>query len=510
MRFGFTALVLILTVMPVVAQQTVRPDAGLAPLRMNPSSMNARPLSVDNSKLPYFPEIVSQYGGSCAQASAIHYLFTYEMNRTMERAVEGNPDNTFSYRYIWHFLNDGGDNGGFSSDGIEITRKAGCMTVADYGSELDNYYRWPSGYTKYYNAMHYRTRNMYMVDLSTRQGIETLLDYMVDKGDGHPGGGLAGFSLTGDWSVTDYNGPSETGLRDIIVLRGSGGAHAMTFVGYDLSVEYDINRDGVIQDNEKGAFILVNSWDTWWGTDGFAYIPFSYYLMGKDEGGLDANCRSALCIETEYHEPSFTMGVKLNYTSRNDLILRFGVADGAQATEPAPGTVMDYPIVRAQGGDLFMQGTYFDSAKNIEMGFDLSEAIAAADTMKAPCWFLTVIKVISGKSGEGYVSELTLHDYRSGKDSTMTRQFNQENGKISMTKNFKVPTRSWFKNKYGEWYEPVTTSSNPLAESADVMKGYSWNNIYGIRKSDGGYAKMRIRNYDSKTRKITLEIANYE
>ncbi|MCQ2065072.1 MAG: hypothetical protein MJY66_04335 [Bacteroidaceae bacterium] len=510
MRFGIPLIALFLTTVPASAQLAIRPDVHLSPLRLNSPVPEERPVSVDNSRLPYFPDIISQHGGSCAQASAIHYLFTYEMNRVLERAVEGKDANTFSYRYIWHFLNDGGNNGGFSSDGIEITRTAGCMTVSDYGSELDNYYRWPSGYAKYYNAMHYRTRRMYTVDLSTRQGIETLMDYMADKHDGHPGGGLAGFSLTGDWSIDDYDGPSETGLKDIIVLRGSGGAHAMTFVGYDQSVEYDCNRDGVIQDNEKGAFILVNSWGTWWGTDGFAYMPFSYYLNAADEGGLSQNDRSALCIETEYREPGIAMGVKLNYTSRNDLILRFGVADGAQATEPAPGTVLDCPIVRAQGGDLMMQGTYFDSAKNIEMGFDLSAAKAAADTMKAPCWFLTVIKIISGKPGEGYVSEVSLHDYSSGKDSTITRQFDEVSGKISMTKNFKVPTRPWFKNAYGEWYEPVRTSANPLAESADNMKAYSWRNIYGIRRSDGGYAKVKVRNYDSGSRRITLDIANYE
>ena len=43
------------------------------------------PASVDNSKLKYFPPLINQIGGSCAQASYIGYMFTYEMNRLLDR-----------------------------------------------------------------------------------------------------------------------------------------------------------------------------------------------------------------------------------------------------------------------------------------------------------------------------------------------------------------------------------------------------------------------------------------
>ena len=38
------------------------------------------PTSLDNTKTKYFPPILSQRGGSCAQASAIGYMLTYELN----------------------------------------------------------------------------------------------------------------------------------------------------------------------------------------------------------------------------------------------------------------------------------------------------------------------------------------------------------------------------------------------------------------------------------------------
>ena len=78
----------------VPAQYAIRPGLELpeismnelrAPLRGEPTEL---PSHLDNSLSDYFPSIVSQYGGSCAQAAGIHYLFTFEMNRTLDRKVE--------------------------------------------------------------------------------------------------------------------------------------------------------------------------------------------------------------------------------------------------------------------------------------------------------------------------------------------------------------------------------------------------------------------------------------
>ena len=62
------------------------------------------PSSVDNSLLKYFPTVIDQIGGSCAQASYIGYMFTYEMNRLLDR--DGStPDHQFSYLYTFTLQN---------------------------------------------------------------------------------------------------------------------------------------------------------------------------------------------------------------------------------------------------------------------------------------------------------------------------------------------------------------------------------------------------------------------
>ena len=46
------------------------------------------PEGVDNSTLKYFPPVFSQLGNSCSQASGVRYVYTYELNRLLDRAAD--------------------------------------------------------------------------------------------------------------------------------------------------------------------------------------------------------------------------------------------------------------------------------------------------------------------------------------------------------------------------------------------------------------------------------------
>ena len=483
-----------------------------APLR---DGIDTIPTFLDNSLSPYFPEIINQHGGSCAQAAAIHYVFTYEMNRVLEREVASNPKgNTFSYRWTWNFLNDGADNGSISTDGLRIAKDAGCITVADYGDEDESIFRWVTGYSKYYKAMHYRVSNMYYVDLKTREGIDKLIQYMIDKGDGHPGGGIAVFSLSNDWDVGPYYGPSAVGIEDIIVKKGSHGGHAMTLVGYDLTVEYDCDKDGKIDDDEKGAFIFVNNWGKWWGSGGKAYMPFSGFTRPYNNGGFYVYNADVICIDTEYQEPSLTMQVNLTYSSRNDLSIRYGVAEGAQSEYPpyyVGSVILSYPIFIGQGGDFNMQGTSFESGKTIEFGADISELKANADKMKSPCFFLMISNVKNEKQGSGKVNSVIVHDYSTGEDIKITKAFSASNSVIKSGSNYyKIPSNSLFMNKKKQWYEPVKTSGNAQAQSANYYNEIDWKKPFAVKKANGGYAKVKAKSYDANSHKLILDISHYE
>lgn len=518
-KYILITLLCLIPVSGLQAQLAIRPGLELPEFRFTSQRAQLRdgqetqlPDFVDNSLSDYFPDIVSQYGGSCAQAAGIHYLFTFEMNRTLDRKVKSNTKaNTFSYRWMWHILNGGKDEGGHSSDGIEVTMTAGCMTVADFGDEGTTYFKWPSGYEKYYNALHYRTKTMSQIDLTSMEGIQTMMAYLNDKQDGLKGGGIAGFSLSNDhWGKTNYNGPSNTGYTTLMdMVGGTGGAHALTLVGYDLAVEYDCNRNGIIDQDEKGAFILVNSWGSYWGSEGRAYIPFKFFLeAGKDDDSMYKYNARALCIETEYVEPTLTMKMTLNYTSRNDIVTRFGVGDGKQSTGPVSGGVVDTPILKCNGGDHNMQGVPLYSGDKIEMGFDLSPIRDKAKDMTAPCWLIIMGKTVVGKSGSGSILNATVYDYVDGTEYSTT--FNEDGSKINLGYQvFKVPTKDAVKRN-NVWYEPVRTSASYVFQPKDITAIINWRGYYGIRQANGNYAKMLIRHYDPQNRKLTIEIKHYE
>lgn len=515
-KFLIPVFVLSLQTVNARSQSVFRNDASYpayAPSRVHPS--DGRPVFCDNSELDYFPEIISQYGGSCAQASAIHYLFTYEMNRFLDRPAKGHPENVFSYRWIWHLLNGGVDQGSVASDGIEIVRKAGCISVMDYGNEEDDYnFTWPSGYERYYRSMPYRAKSINEIELGTMDGIETLMDYFIDKHDGHKGGGVVSFSMGGGsegenlWGFGQYDGPSSCGINTSINVAGSHGPHAMTLVGYDLAFEKDFDGDGMISEQEKGAFILVNSWGTWWQSNGKTYMPFYYLLNAGTPLGVSWWDTRAMAIDVDYKVPEICFEVNLDYSSRNDLVFRFGVADGAQADKPDRRGIISYPFPANQGGDKNMKGNVFATGMNISMGFDVSELDEYSRNMKSPCWFLYVNKSVVGKAGTGHVNYVRVHDYRSGKEVV----YESDGEKVGLTVGInyvKIPTGQLFKSDQGTWYSYTPTSANPVVRAEKFKVDADFSQPMAVRTADMKYAKVRIVR-DKANGMVKLEVVRYE
>lgn len=377
------------------------------------------PKGVDNTLQPYFPPVFTQRSNSCSQASGARYVFTYEVNRMLDNAAtETDKPQLFCYHFTWNLLNEGKDEGSHPELGYDIMKTTGAMTEADMPDESDatSSTTWATGYDKYLRAMRYRVKGYEKFTLKTRDGIDRLRQFLHNHGEEGKTGGIVTFSCySSDWKEADYKGASATGLKDIIVRNGTDGPHALTICGYDDEVAYDLNQNGVIDDDEKGAFIIVNTWGTWWATQGKCYYPYKLFLLPPAEGGLPEMSAQALTVEPEQHTPQVVFRMQLTYTSRNDLYFVLGAADGAEAT--APSVSFTYPAFYNQGGDYPMRGDgTHESFKTIEVGMDFTDLLPRCASFRNPKYFLTVRKTALGKVGDGTVDAFSVIDYRTGKE----------------------------------------------------------------------------------------------
>lgn len=384
----------------------------------NSRGMQELPAGINNSILKYFPSVFNQRGNSCSQASGVRYAFTYEVNRMLDRDANASTDNVFSYHFTWNYLNNGIDEGSHPELGYDMMKIGGAATLADMPDEsiTVSSTTWLTGYDKYLKAMTYRVKSYEKFSLKTEDGIQNLKQFLYNRGVPGSTGGIVTFScLSSDWEKYSYNGPSVTDLKDMIIKNGTDGAHALTIVGYDDTVEYDFNKDGQITNDEKGAFIFVNSWGTWWGTEGLCYYPYKLFLTPASEGGLADLSAMALMVEPEIHEPKVVFKVNLTYTSRNDLFFRLGVAEGENATSPT--VILGYPMMQNQGGDFYMcgEGT-LDTFKTIEVAMNFTDKLKDFESFKNPKFFLIVRKIAMGKVGDGQINSFSVIDYRTGKE----------------------------------------------------------------------------------------------
>lgn len=371
----------------------------------------ALPSFVDNSKLTYFPPLIDQKGGSCAQASGIGYMFTYEINRMLNRNASASEANQFAYLFTWNMVNDGDDNGGFVDEGLVIARNFGVMTEADYGYSSVYQFKWASGYEKYHNAARYRVKRINKFEAATNADIEAIKKYLCDHGNGDKSGGVLTFSTrSSNWTINNnYSGPSLTGYKSILTKLATEGAHALTIAGYDDAVE-STDAEG---NKHYGAFIVVNTWGRWWSDEGRFYLPYFYFTDRENVSELELSSTMQGC-DVYYHEPKVMFKIRVNYSSRNDLRLTYGV----NANPYALAAVSNYNsiIVSNQGGDHPMTGSYGpeDTRNILEFGVDLTDNLPS-DNFNCGRYFLNIVRSQRGKAGAGTVDWFSVFDYRGEK-----------------------------------------------------------------------------------------------
>ena len=441
---------------------------------------NGLPPAVDNSTLKYFPPVLDQLGGSCAQAAGIGYMFTYEVNRLLDRDASASPANRLSYQFAWNLLNGGEDQGGFVDQGLQLARTYGMMTEEDYGKHF--LFKWVSGYEKYLRAMHYRADKIYTYEDS----VPLMKRYLYDKGDGSSTGGILTFSgqATGWTFDSHYDAPSLTGYHSLLTSLATYGSYAMTIVGYDDTVSYT-DAEGRRHD---GAFIVVNSWGNYWQDNGHFYLPYDFFRDPEVKNIQLSDNVEGVSVKT--YEPQIVLKIKLDYSSRDDLRYALATTDDFSRTAPREQHALN--IFSNQGGDLPMTGPTFGSV--LEFALDMTPY--AKDTDQK--YFLNIMRTLGGKQkGSGQLLALSAIDYRSGQPVEYPYRDSLPASLVNGYNYFAIPLHPRF-----------TVSASPLRYTDKT--GSLTDDTYLIRTAKGHHAKVRFSTPDEQNHTITIRYETKE
>jgi hypothetical protein len=361
------------------------------------------PAVVDNSLKPYMRPLVQQVGLECGQASSIGVGFTFEMDRI--RNLPANiPQNQYPTHFAYDFINGGSDAGISFFETWEILKRCGTPNVADYGGmSTGGPSHWISGYNNYYHGMQNRITDVRTIHAGTPEGIALLKGWIYDHLDGSSSGGVANFYSQYTTPTSTFpSGTPEAG-RYVITSWGTSPNHAMTIVGYNDSIRWDYNGDGLytnnidinsdgvvdVKDWEIGGFKMANTYGSinGWGDDGFSYMMYKTLGDNTESGGIWEHSTSVVHVKATY-SPKLTMKVTLKHTSRYKLRVTAGLSADTTATEP--DYVLGFPIYDFQGGDLYMQGGSTEADKTIEFGLDLNPLLTYVNSGERVKYFLQV------------------------------------------------------------------------------------------------------------------------
>lgn len=475
---------------------TVRPDRSLmrygSRARLKGVAVPAesqRPDHVNNAATMYFPPIISQEGGSCGSASRIAYMFTHELN-SFRHTNASLPENMYPTHFVWllTYGNSGKD---------QFIQYVGVPSVKTYGgrgnSALFGYkewdsqdYGWMTGYEKWHEAMFNRMlapRNLPM-GVGTEEGRNMLKNWLWNhNGDtdfacgGIAGIGVASAAAQGGIPRTDANVAAGVVGQSYVRWWGTSVDHALTIVGYDDRIEFDLDGNGKAGEKEKdevGAWIIANSWGGW-ANNGLIYCPYAYGFPAHSvtkEGGKEVRKQSGgwwqpeLYYVRKNYRPLRTIKVKMDYSHRSEMLLTVGVATDPNATRPEKTIDLHHFRWAGDGhnGDMNpapavpMLGRWADGKLHdepMEFGYDLTDLCEGLDHSKPLKFFFNVdartkSKVASRAKGSGHIYNVSIIDYEFDKEGVETPlELNAENGVLDVPGG-KITTVSGV--VYGEQY----------------------------------------------------------
>ena len=264
------------------------------------------PASVDNSQSEFFPAIGNQSGiGSCVSWAVVYYGFTYANCRAKNIPATG--DNVMSPAFVYNKIKTA--NGGtWETNAYSMLTQVG--TTSKNHADFESYDFEQSCKTWFPEKELWQEAADNRLTSFTRIGQPDMItspddsDLNVIK-EYLNNGYLINITARVRYCENGYIPSGSVHAGEWIRLStGSEGYHEMTIVGYDDNIYYDINGNGTIEDAERGAFKVANSWGDDWCNDGFIWYAYDS-LNGVSQAKQDGISRYPAMYDfyTEYVQP---------------------------------------------------------------------------------------------------------------------------------------------------------------------------------------------------------------
>lgn len=408
-----------------------------------------RPDHVNNALNPSFPPIINQSGGSCGAASSIYYQFTNQIN-TARFVAADSDERRYATHFPWMLNTNGTDGTGYDRLGKEV----GIASCAVYGGttyshiygrsgqdDQDDDCGWMQGYDSWFSTMHNRIEsgNSFPMNCGTEEGRELVKNYLWNRcgDDSYASGGICGIGVAagpfeGNIPKTEANDAiGVTGMKYVTDWNETYN-HAMTIVGYDDRVEFDLDGNGIIGeaknadgDNEVGAWIICNSWGDGYANHGFIYCPYEKSNCVKGWPKENSFTPGYYDVMRDYR-PLRTIKVKMEYSHRSEIALNVGVAQDLEAKKPEKSIVLTHFNYCGDGNrgltkpapEIPMLGRWADGelhTEPMEFGYDLTSLTQDFD-LQHPLKYFFWVETRSWGKGSGKIYEVSIIDYTLDRD----------------------------------------------------------------------------------------------
>lgn len=405
-------------------------------------SASELPSSINLGTSNYFPSIGNQgRNGSCAAWATTYYQFTYEVAKLNNWDAKHDNTKVFSPKYIWNYLNGGKNEGTSLQACYQLLKKQGSLRWSEF-PQNDTSLNWyqnideTTTLTALRNALKTRAvksnthtfapwdnRNETngSIPVITSNNDTDLTGMKQLLSDGHV---LVFNTFACNWYYeTLSNG--EKGIlyatqRHVTEIDENGEeieklvGHGLTIVGYNDDIYFDYNQNGTIEDSEKGAFLIANSWGTNATNHNQGYIWVMYDALNSTSnfssynGTINGNLRRAFVendncytLEVANYTPQLTAEITVIQKYRNDFSISLGVSDSATSSQTTQATFLN-----GLGGQLGFNGQSDPSYQSCTFVFDYADLYDGMDKV----YWINVRDITKDNSSTTFVQKIRWVD----------------------------------------------------------------------------------------------------